>query len=504
LRARHSMSPFVYGDPSPAQGVTIGITHIVQLRTALDDVYDALDLTRPSYTDPTITAGITTIKRRHIAQIRHAVGGAASFILTASRAGTGSGTVTSTPAGINCGTSCIKHYVPGTVVTLTAAAVSGSTFAGWSGACTGTGTCQVTMSADTAVTATFTQIQLTLTVTKAGTGTGTVTSPSGITCGTDCTETYNTATSVTLSASAAAGSYFANWGGVCSDGGTCTQTMTSDRAVTATFNTFSIDIDIARGTVRMPNKYRQGSWSVGGGSETNFVAVPPGWSVEGGSATNFVAVPPGWTVGGASQTQFIAVPPLWSVGGDSASNFVAVPPGWSVGGGSATNFVTLPPGWTADGAAQNHYLALPPGWILGGDSATNFVTLPPVAGWTVGGAAQTHYIALGPGWTAGGGSATNFVSLPPGWGVGGAAQTNYVALPPGWTVGGGSATNFVAYPSATLTTLELAFNDPGWLAFAQVLKTSGALSDSDVADVLVYVLLGGVYRQGTVPSGWWP
>ena len=93
------------------------------------------------------------------------------YTLTVTKAGTGSGTVTSSPAGISCGTDCSEPYSSGTVVTLTAAATAGSSFAGWSGACTGTGACQVTMSAAQAVTATFNLNPYTLTVAKAGTGT---------------------------------------------------------------------------------------------------------------------------------------------------------------------------------------------------------------------------------------------------------------------------------------------------------------------------------------------
>jgi beta-glucanase (GH16 family) len=82
-------------------------------------------------------------------------GGGTSYTLGVSKAGTGSGTVTSSPAGINCGSTCSASYASGTSVTLTAAAAAGSTFAGWSGACTGTGTCNTTMTATRAVTATF-------------------------------------------------------------------------------------------------------------------------------------------------------------------------------------------------------------------------------------------------------------------------------------------------------------------------------------------------------------
>jgi len=44
--------------------------HVTELRTALDGVYDAQSKTKPTYTDPTITAGQTTIKKAHIAEIR--------------------------------------------------------------------------------------------------------------------------------------------------------------------------------------------------------------------------------------------------------------------------------------------------------------------------------------------------------------------------------------------------------------------------------------------------
>ena len=82
----------------------------------------------------------------------------ASFLLTIVKDGTGTGTVTSNPIGISCGSDCTEPYVPSTLVTLTAVADSTSTFAGWSGSgCSGTSTCNVTMDAAKAVTATFTQ-----------------------------------------------------------------------------------------------------------------------------------------------------------------------------------------------------------------------------------------------------------------------------------------------------------------------------------------------------------
>lgn len=164
-----------------------------------------------------------------------------TFALTVTKAGAGTGTVTSSPSGVNCGSICSANYSSGTSVTLTAAPASGSTFGGWTGACSGTSSCTVSMTAARNVTATFNTTATTraLSITKAGAGTGTVTSsPSGINCGSACSANYANATSVTLTAAAASGSTFGGWSGDCSGTGTtCTLSMTAARNVTATFNT---------------------------------------------------------------------------------------------------------------------------------------------------------------------------------------------------------------------------------------------------------------------------
>jgi hypothetical protein len=158
--------------------------------------------------------------------------------LTVSKTGTGSGTVSSVPGGIACGTACYGDFAEGQIVTLTAAAGTGSSFTGWSGeGCSGTGTCQVTMTTTRSVTATFTLNTYLLTVSKTGTGTGGVTSlPAGINCGSTCSANFDYNTIVTLSASADAGSTFTGWSGEgCSGTGTCQVTMSQARAVTSTF-----------------------------------------------------------------------------------------------------------------------------------------------------------------------------------------------------------------------------------------------------------------------------
>jgi hypothetical protein len=157
--------------------------------------------------------------------------------LTVVSAGTGTGTVSSTPAGIMCGTTCAASYPSGTIVSLTAVASSGSTFTGWSGACTGTGSCTVTLTAATTVTATFaasTSSLVALTVSVSGKGAVTST-PAGITCGTTCAASYPSGTTVTLTTAAGQNFVFKGWSGACTGTGSCAVTLTAPASVSATF-----------------------------------------------------------------------------------------------------------------------------------------------------------------------------------------------------------------------------------------------------------------------------
>jgi len=161
------------------------------------------------------------------------------FTLTVARAGSGTGTVTSAPAGVSCGAACAVPYDRGTRVKLAAMPTPGSMFDGWSGGGgSGTGPCDVTLSGSLTVMATFKAIR-TLTVTKAGSGSGIVAStPTGIDCGTSCSAGFADGTPVTLTAQATQG-VFAGWSGTgvtCAGAGTCQVTMDADRTVAATFS----------------------------------------------------------------------------------------------------------------------------------------------------------------------------------------------------------------------------------------------------------------------------
>jgi hypothetical protein len=149
----------------------------------------------------------------------------------------GEGQVTSSPSGINCSADCDAEYDEGSQVSLTATAASGYSFVGWSGNCTGTGNCDVQMSAAQNVVATFELEQtenFTLQVSVSGSGVVS-SSPSGIDCGSDCSQSYEDGTTVTLSAAPASGFQFSGWSGSCTGSGDCQLAMTAQRSAVAEF-----------------------------------------------------------------------------------------------------------------------------------------------------------------------------------------------------------------------------------------------------------------------------
>ncbi len=159
----------------------------------------------------------------------------ATYSLTVST--TGNGTVTSTDGFISCPGTCSHSYPPNTQVTLNATPSGGWTFSGWSGACSGTGSCVVTMTQSLSVGATFTQNPIYYTLTVTTSGNGTVTSTDGyITCPGTCSHSYPLNTQVTLNATPGQGWVFGGWDGACLGTGSCTVTMTQPLSVDAIFS----------------------------------------------------------------------------------------------------------------------------------------------------------------------------------------------------------------------------------------------------------------------------
>jgi hypothetical protein len=178
--------------------------------------------------------------------------------LTVKGTGTGSGVVTSSPAGINCTitagvaatTGCIARFNKGTVVTLTAVPQPGHALKSWSNACIGTGTCQVTMTVNRTAVARFLKGPFTVKISAgSGVGSGRVTSQPGLTpvinctitggilSGTGCSAKYPAYTEVVLTATPAAGQEFSGWGPPCSGTGPCSYVAVGTVTIAARFGT---------------------------------------------------------------------------------------------------------------------------------------------------------------------------------------------------------------------------------------------------------------------------
>ena len=337
-------------------------------------------------------------------------------LLSVTLAGTGSGTVTSTPPGINCGATCSANFDPGSQVTLTASASSGSFFAGWSGGgCTGTSTCVTTVNGAETVTATFTEITYTLSVTESGTGAGHVTSsPSGINCSptsNQCSSSFNSGSMVTLTASASSGSSFAGWsGGGCGGTEPCQVTLSANTKVTATFTL------IPTSTLSIAE--------TGGGSGT------------------VTSAPSGINCGATCSASFATGTPITLTAAIGANSTFA---GWSGGGCSGTGTcaltlnanTTITASFVADSAAQVNLLAavLPDSRSVEvGATATVFATMlntGTVDGTTCGIAPATSvaaafaYQTTNPATNATTGTANTPATVPAGSG-----QTFVLALTP--------------------------------------------------------------------------
>ena len=155
-------------------------------------------------------------------------------------AGKGEGTITSSPAGIECSSAtCEAEFEEGTVVTLTASPEPGSAFTGWSGCVSTSPTeCKVTMDGYRPVTATFQPVH-TLEVSVSGGGSVSANSGpiSGCTASAGtCSGSYNQGTEVTLTATPNPNQEFSGWsGGGCSGTGTCKVTVNAETSVSANF-----------------------------------------------------------------------------------------------------------------------------------------------------------------------------------------------------------------------------------------------------------------------------
>jgi len=161
--------------------------------------------------------------------------------LKVTKSGSGGGTVKSSPTGIDCGLDCFENYDYNKVVTLTAEADGSSVFKGWSGGgCSGTGSCEVTMTLAHEVNAQFDATsKFTLKVKKTGIGFGPVTSsPAGIDCRSICQASFNGGSTVVLDGTPGAGTKALVWTGCDEVVGSndCKVVLNANREVTAFFD----------------------------------------------------------------------------------------------------------------------------------------------------------------------------------------------------------------------------------------------------------------------------
>lgn len=168
----------------------------------------------------------------------------------------GSGTITSNPAAVNCGTTCLASFTSGATVTLQATPATGYTFSGWGGdadcldgavTMSGNKSCTATFTANPVVPASYTLTVIPVgTVTAAGSGSGKiVSSPTGLDCGTKCSATFSSGSVITLQATPTAGSTFTGWSGDmdCLDGSV---TMNASKSCAASFKLMSYNLTVSR------------------------------------------------------------------------------------------------------------------------------------------------------------------------------------------------------------------------------------------------------------------
>lgn len=182
-----------------------------------------VDIAYGSWTGGTASITLTCVGVSHTLTVARSLQGGAS------------GTVTSSPAGISCPGTCSASFPHGTHVVLTASSTVDS-FTGWSGDCSGGGTCELTMDASKNATASFSPGEvLTVSTSFDGVSSGTVTSsPAGISCPGTCTATFPTGTHVTLTATSQ-DDILTGWSGDCSGDAACDLTMNASKNATASF-----------------------------------------------------------------------------------------------------------------------------------------------------------------------------------------------------------------------------------------------------------------------------
>jgi hypothetical protein len=164
--------------------------------------------------------------------------------LTVALAGNGAGTISSDTGGILCGTACSASYLYGTMVTLTASPQTGSMFSGWTGACSGTGSCVVSMTQAQSVSASFTLLSFPLAVTGVPDQASFSSTPALDCANGSCTGMLAYGTMVTLSGANNAPYNFNGFSGAGCTGTSCALTIAGNTTVTASYSLNSYGVTV--------------------------------------------------------------------------------------------------------------------------------------------------------------------------------------------------------------------------------------------------------------------
>ena len=163
-------------------------------------------------------------------------------------------------------------YPAGSSVPVEARPMQGWAFAGWSGDCTGVGSCVLTMDSEKTVTASFTQSLHNLSAVKVGQGRVSMNPAGG---------TYLEGTLVRVSAVASTGWTFEGWSGSCVGSETCVITMTADKQITATFSRVMHNLSVVRVGMGEVVLVPSGGTHVKGTVVTAKASAATGWKFEG-------------------------------------------------------------------------------------------------------------------------------------------------------------------------------------------------------------------------------
>ena len=242
----------------------------------------------------------------------------------------------------------------------------------------------------------------TLSVTKYGSGSGTVSSnPSGISCGSDCSESYPANTSVTLMAAPASGSTFGGWGGDCSFCGTnstCQITMDSNKVCAASFNSGS--------ELVLWHTAGIGDFNGDGKSDILWRNISTGmvtmWLMNGSSITSWATILGGgntdWMIAGAGdfngdekadilwRNTSTGMVTMWLMNGTTITNWATI-----LGTGNTAWTVAGTGDFNGDGKSdilwRNSSTGMVTMWLMNGTTITNWATILGTGNtaWTVAG-----------------------------------------------------------------------------------------------------------------------